>query len=203
MKELSIRDAYLFAPALHGDERGTFLEWFRADLLSAAVGHELNLAQANCSVSRQGVLRGVHFADVPPSQAKYITCMSGAVLDVVVDIRVGSPTFGEWEAIELDDRSRCGLYISGGLGHAFMALTDQATVIYICSEPYTPNREHGIHPLDLRLGIAWPDDLEPMLSPKDAAAPLLEEAEEMGLLPQYDECVAYYARLREAARPSA
>ena len=203
MKELSIADAYLFTPGIHGDDRGTFLEWFRADVLSEAAGHGMRLAQANCSVSARHVLRGVHFADVPPSQAKYVTCVSGAVLDVVVDIRVGSPTFGDWEAVELDDRSRQGLYISEGLGHAFLALTDQATVIYMCSEPYSPGREHGVHPLDRRLGIAWPADIVQLLSPKDAAAPTLEEAREQGLLPRYDDCVAYYARLREAARAPA
>jgi dTDP-4-dehydrorhamnose 3,5-epimerase len=198
VEQLRINDAYVFTPALHEDDRGTFLEWFRADRLAAAVGHDLNLAQANCSVSRRGVLRGVHFADVPPSQAKYVTCVSGAVLDVVVDIRVGSPTFGEWEAVELDDRSRRGLYISEGLGHAFMALTEQATVMYVCSELYAPGREHGVHPLDPDVGIAWPEDVEPLLSPKDAAAPTLAEAREKGLLPLYDDCLAYYAKLRGA-----
>ncbi|MFC6079708.1 dTDP-4-dehydrorhamnose 3,5-epimerase [Sphaerisporangium aureirubrum] len=196
MKELSVADAYLFTPALHSDERGTFLEWFRADRLAGAVGHGLDLAQANCSVSRRGVLRGVHFADVPPGQAKYVTCVAGAVLDVVVDIRVGSPTFGTWEAVELDDRTRCGLYVGEGLGHAFMALSEQATVIYACSEPYAPRREHGIHPLDPGLGIAWPRDVEPLLSPKDAVAPTLAEARDKGMLPQYDDCLAHYAKLR-------
>ncbi|MEO3807843.1 dTDP-4-dehydrorhamnose 3,5-epimerase [Sphaerisporangium sp. B11E5] len=196
MKQLSIAHAYLHTPGLHTDERGTFLEWYRADRMAEVVGHRLDLAQANCSVSRRGVLRGVHFADVPPGQAKYVTCVSGTVLDVVVDIRVGSPTFGRWEAVELDDRTRRGLYVGEGLGHAFMALTDQATVIYACSEPYAPRREHGVHPLDPALGIAWPADVRPLLSPKDAAAPTLAEAREKGLLPQYDDCLAYYAKLR-------
>ncbi|MFC0552118.1 dTDP-4-dehydrorhamnose 3,5-epimerase [Planotetraspora thailandica] len=198
MNPLSISGAYVFTPAIHGDERGSFLEWYREDRLIDAAGHPMRLAQANCSISRKGVLRGVHFADVPPGQAKYVTCVSGAVLDVVVDIRTGSPTFGRWEAVELDDRARKGVYIGEGLGHAFMALSDEAVVIYLCSEPYAPAREHGIHPLDPELGIVWPADVEPLLSPKDAAAPTLAEAEATGLLPRYDDCRDYQGRLREA-----
>ncbi|MFC7717548.1 dTDP-4-dehydrorhamnose 3,5-epimerase family protein [Nonomuraea recticatena] len=124
--------------------------------------------------------------------------MAGEVLDVVVDVRVGSPTFGRWEAVALDERSRRSLYLAEGLGHAFMALSERATVVYLCSEPYAPGREHGIHPLDPDLGIAWPDGVEPLLSPKDAAAPSLAQAAEQGLLPSYDDCMAYYAKLGSA-----
>lgn len=200
---MGISGTYVFTPAIHGDERGTFLEWFREDHLAGAAGHPFRLAQANCSISRKGTVRGVHFADVPPGQAKYVTCVSGSVLDVVVDIRAGSPTFGQWEAVELDDRSRKGIYVGEGLGHAFMALSEEATVVYLCSEPYTPAREHGIHPLDPDLGIAWPADIEPLLSPKDAAAPTLAEALDKRLLPHYDDCLAYYAHLRERVEPPA
>jgi dTDP-4-dehydrorhamnose 3,5-epimerase len=195
MERLSISGAYLFSPVIHADERGAFLEWFRADAVLAATGRTLDLAQANCSVSRRGVLRGVHFADVPPSQAKYVTCVAGAVLDVIVDIRVGSPTFGEWVAVELDDRTRRAVFIAEGLGHAFMALSEQATVVYLCSEPYAPGREHGVHPLDPELAIGWPADVEPVLSAKDADAPSLAQARERGLLPRYEDCLAFYAKL--------
>ncbi len=180
---------------MHGDERGSFHEWFRSDDLQAHAGHGLNLAQGNCSISSKGALRGIHFADVPPGQAKYITCLRGAILDVVVDIRVGSPTFAQWEAVRLDDKTRSGLYIGEGIGHGFLALTDDATVIYLCSEPYTPSREHGVHPLDPEIGIEWPADVEPVLSPKDAEAPTLEEAHRAGLLPDYQSCLDYYAKL--------
>ena len=195
VEPLGIDGAYLFTPAIHRDDRGEFLEWYRADRLSDKLGHRLGLAQANCSVSRRGVLRGVHFADVPPGQAKYVTCVRGAILDVAVDIRAGSPTFGKWEAVRLDDEGRRGLYLAEGLGHAFLALTDDATVVYLCSEGYNPGHEHGINPLDPELGITWPADLEPLLSPKDAAAPGLNEALETGLLPDYDTCVKFYAEL--------
>ncbi|WP_250562419.1 dTDP-4-dehydrorhamnose 3,5-epimerase [Sphaerisporangium fuscum] len=197
---MAIEGAYVFTPVIHGDDRGTFLEWYRQDGFAGAVGHSFRLAQANCSVSRRGTLRGVHFADLPPSQAKYITCVSGEVLDVVVDIRVGSPTFGTWESVVLDDRTRKGVYIGEGLGHAFMALSEQATVVYLCSEPYSPTREHEISALDPALGIAWPAGVEPLLSAKDAAAPTLAEAEAKGLLPRYADCRAYYAGLREMAQ---
>ncbi|GAA4589193.1 dTDP-4-dehydrorhamnose 3,5-epimerase [Planotetraspora phitsanulokensis] len=160
------------------------------------MGHRLNLAQVNCSVSAKGVLRGVHFADVPPGQAKYVTCVSGSILDVVVDVRVGSPTFGAWEAVTLDDESRRALYIAEGLGHAFLTLSEQATVVYLCSEPYAPGREHGVNPLDTGLGIEWPADIEPILSDKDAQAPSLKEALDSGLLPDYETCVAFYEKLK-------
>ncbi|WP_327049307.1 dTDP-4-dehydrorhamnose 3,5-epimerase [Microbispora sp. NBC_01189] len=196
MEQLPIAGAYVLTPAIHADDRGDFLEWFKADRMAEAVGHSMRLAQANCSVSRRGVLRGVHFAEVPVGQAKYVTCVAGSVVDVVVDLRTGSPTFGRWEAVELDDVTRKGVYLAEGLGHAFMATSEQATVVYLCSEPYAPGREHGVHPLDPELGIAWPAGLEPILSPKDAAAPTLPEAMAAGLLPVYDECLAYYDKLR-------
>lgn len=186
----SIASAAVFTPDQHGDERGVFLEWYRAEWLAGLGTGRLDLAQANCSDSRRGVLRGIHFADVPPGQAKFVTCLSGAVLDVWVDLRVGSPTFGQWESAQLDDRDRRAVYIAEGLGHAFMALSDEATVVYLCSQPYAPGREHGVHPLDPDLGIRWPADIAPILSPKDAASPGLAVMIEAGLLPSLDACQA-------------
>jgi dTDP-4-dehydrorhamnose 3,5-epimerase len=199
ISELSVPDAWVFTPRQHSDSRGTFLEWFRTDLLEEAVGHPLRLAQANHSVSRLGTLRGVHYADVPPSQAKFVTCVSGRVLDVVVDIRTGSPTFGQSAAVVLDDVDRRGLYVAEGLGHAFLALTDGAAVSYLCSTQYTPGRERGIHPLDPDLALPWPAEVAPLLSDKDAAAPTLKEAEAAGLLPSHAACRAYYDDLRSQA----
>ncbi|MFB6986245.1 dTDP-4-dehydrorhamnose 3,5-epimerase [Streptomyces sp. NPDC056304] len=196
MRQLSIAGAWVHEPKVFPDSRGSFHEWFKASELSEAAGHTLRLAQANCSVSSRGTLRGVHFADVPPSQAKYVKCVRGAVLDVIVDIRVGSPTYKQWEAVRLDDADHHAVYLSEGLGHAFMALTDDATVVYLCSEGYAPGREHGIDPLDPELGIEWPHGITPLLSEKDAAAPSLTEAEAQGLLPSYEDCQAYYAELR-------
>jgi dTDP-4-dehydrorhamnose 3,5-epimerase len=194
IRPLSIDGAWEITPAQHGDPRGLFLEWYRFDTLAAEVGHPMRLAQANMSVSARGVVRGIHYADVPPGQAKYVTCARGAVLDVVVDIRAGSPTFGRWEGVRLDDVDRRALYLGEGLGHGFCALTDDATLTYLCSEPYNPRAEHAVHPLDPDLGIDWPI-AEPVLSARDAAAPSLVRAGAEGLLPDRDACAAYVAAL--------
>ncbi len=199
-RELSVPGAWEITPRLHGDPRGVFLEVFKEQAFLDAVGHPFTLKQVNSSVSAAGVVRGVHFAQVPPSQAKYVSCPRGAVLDVVVDIRVGSPTFGQWDSVLLDDTDRRSIYISEGLGHAFCSLEDDSTVVYLCSEPYAPGREHGIHPLSV--GIEWPDTardgspLELQLSDKDAAAPNLQEAQDSGLLPHIDEVRDFLASLR-------
>lgn len=142
----------------------------------------MRVAQANMSVSAQGVVRGIHFADVPPGQAKYVTCVRGAVLDVVVDIRPDSPTYRQWEGVRLDDVDRRAVYIAEGLGHGFCALTDDATLAYLCSETYNPQHEHTIHPLDPDLAIEWPAAV-PLLSDRDAAAPSLAQAAADGILP--------------------
>jgi dTDP-4-dehydrorhamnose 3,5-epimerase len=193
---MAIAGGWEIAPLVHADDRGAFVETYQAASFTEAVGHPLRVAQVNTSVSRRGSVRGIHFADVPPSQAKYVTCMHGAILDVVVDIRVGSPTFGRWDAVRLDDTERRAVYVAEGLGHAFMALTDDATVSYLCSEPFAPGREHGISPLDPAIGIDWPAGIEPLLSPKDAQAPTLDQARAQGLLPSYEECQELYATLR-------
>jgi dTDP-4-dehydrorhamnose 3,5-epimerase len=192
---LAVPDAYVLTPKVFADDRGVFLEWYRFEGLEQAVGHPLRLAQANLSVSRAGTLRGVHFADVPPGQAKYVTCVRGAVLDVIVDIRVGSPTWKVHDAVLLDDVDRRAVYLPEGLGHAFVALTDDATVTYLCSTVYHPTGEHGLNPLDPALGIEWPAGLDLLLSPKDEAAPTLAEALDQGLLPEYGACQAYVAGL--------
>ena len=195
-RALKIDGAWEFTPRTFGDDRGLFLEWFKAEVFADTVGHELGVAQANQSVSARGVLRGIHFAAVPPSQAKYVYCPKGAVLDVVIDIRVGSPTFGEWDAVQLDDVDRRAIYLSEGLGHAFMSLADGSAVTYLCSTGYNPTREFGTHPLDPALGLPWPADVTPVLSDKDAAAPTLADAEQQGILPTWDDCQAFYAQLR-------
>ena len=196
IRPLSLAGAFEVTPVQHRDPRGTFLEWYRFEPLAEAVGHPLRLAQANLSVSVRGTLRGIHYADVPPSQAKYVTCVRGAVLDVVVDIRTGSPAFGRWDAVRLDEDERAAVYLAEGLGHAFVALSDDATVVYLCSEVYNPTGERGLNPLDPAIGVEWPDDVPPLLSPKDEAAPTLADAELQGLLPSWDECQAHYEELR-------
>jgi dTDP-4-dehydrorhamnose 3,5-epimerase len=194
VRPLSIDGVWEFTPLLRPDDRGVFLESFKASEFAPAVGHDFTLKQMNISASRRGAVRGVHFADVPPGQAKYVQCFAGRILDVVVDIRVGSPTFGQWDAVELDDQDRRGLYISEGLGHAFCALSEHVTVGYLCSEPYAPSHEHGIHPLDPELALPWPE-AERVLSPKDDAAPTLAQALGQGLLPTWDACQQWRTHL--------
>jgi dTDP-4-dehydrorhamnose 3,5-epimerase len=200
MNPLGIEGAWVYTPQVHHDDRGSFAEAFRGAEFAVALGYQLDVAQVNSSVSRRGVIRGIHYADVPPGQAKYVTCLAGAILDVVVDLRAGSPSFGKWEAVQLDAGTRRAVFLSEGLGHAFMALTDGATALYLCSTPYAPGREHGVDPLDPAIGIAWPDDDDEggalVLSEKDAGAPTLEEALRAGQLPRYEDCTAYLDELR-------
>ncbi|TPW99018.1 dTDP-4-dehydrorhamnose 3,5-epimerase, partial [Schumannella luteola] len=187
IRELSVRGAWEITPQKHGDDRGVFLEWYRFDRLAEAVGHPIDLRQANTSVSKRGVVRGIHFADFPIGQAKYVTVTHGAVLDFAIDIRIGSPTFGRWDAVRLDDVDRRAIYIAEGLGHAFVALSDDAVVSYLVTDVYNPTAEHAIDPLDPVIGLQFPAEAgEPLLSPKDLAAPTLAEAEAQGLLPTWD-----------------
>ena len=195
---LRIEGAYRVTPRQFPDDRGVFMEGFRGDKLAEHIGHEMRVVQTNISVSSRGAVRGIHFADVPPSQAKYVTAVSGSFLDFVVDVRVGSPTFGQWENVRLDTDSREAVYLSEGLGHCLVALEDNSTAIYLCSQPYNPARERGIDPLDPRVGLDLPADLQPVVSAKDAAAPNLEEAAAQGLLPNYDDCLAFAESLRRA-----
>lgn len=196
VRELSIPDAWEITPIIRGDDRGDFLEWYRFDRLEEAAGRSIDLRQANASVSKRGVVRGIHFADIPRGQAKYVTAMHGAVLDFVVDIRVGSPTFGQWDSVLLDDTDRKAVFLSEGLGHAFVALTDDAVVSYLVTDTYAPTREHGISPSDPTIALRFPPEAgEPLLSPKDQEAPSLEEAREAGLLPTWDDAKAFYATL--------
>jgi dTDP-4-dehydrorhamnose 3,5-epimerase len=190
-RELKIPGAYEFTPRQFGDDRGVFFEWFKSSAFEDAVGRSLTLEQANCSVSAAGVLRGIHFTDTPPGQAKYVTCTRGAFLDVIVDLRVGSPTFGTWDSVLIDDVDRRAVYLPEGLGHAILSLEDGSTVMYLCSIEYTPTLDRDINPLDPDLAIDWPTlardgtALEYTLSDKDRAAPTLAQAIEAGYLPKY------------------
>jgi dTDP-4-dehydrorhamnose 3,5-epimerase len=196
IRELAVPDSFVLDLVPHGDSRGRFTEWYRADVLAPAVGHPLTLAQANHSVSARGALRGVHFASVPPGQAKYVYCPAGRLLDVVVDLRVGSPTFGVHDAVVLDAERPRAVYLAEGLGHAFLSLADGTSVTYLVSTAYDPAREFTVSPLDAELDLPWPADLELEFSARDRAAPTLAEARTQGLLPTMEQCAARYARLR-------
>lgn len=195
-RELSVAGAWEITPKIFSDSRGGFFEWFTEHGFAEMTGHRFDMRQANCSVSAAGVLRGLHFAQLPPSQAKLVTCVKGSVLDVIVDIRVGSPTFGRWDSVLLDDVTHRSTYLSEGLAHGFCALQDDSTVMYLCSTPYTPEREHTIAPTDPAIGIDWPLPAEQLiLSERDAAAPTLADAQTSGLLPTWADYQAFVAQL--------
>jgi dTDP-4-dehydrorhamnose 3,5-epimerase len=198
VRKLKVPGAWEITPTIHGDSRGLFFEWLTDRGFSSFAGHRLDVRQANCSVSSAGVLRGLHFAQLPPSQAKYVTCLRGAVFDVVFDVRVGSPTFGQWDSVLLDDIDRRTIYISEGLGHGFLALQDNSTVMYLCSAEYDPEREHTICATDPALAIDWPrvDGVAATLSDRDAAAPSFEEVRASGLLPTWEETKAFIGGMR-------
>lgn len=199
VRELDVPGSWEITPTIHGDSRGMFFEWFTDKGFNSFAGHRLSVQQANCSVSSAGVLRGLHFAQLAPSQAKYVTCVRGSVFDVVVDVRLGSPTFGRWDSVLLDDQERRTIYISEGLAHGFLALEDNSTVMYMCSSEYNPEREHTICATDPALGIDWPqiDGVEVHLSGRDAAAPSLEEVRAAGVLPTWAEAQAFIGDLRK------
>lgn len=197
-RELKVPGAWEITPSIHPDSRGLFFEWFTDHGFREFAGHRLDIKQANCSVSSAGALRGLHFAELPPSQAKYVTCLTGAIFDVVIDIRVGSPTFGQWDGVRLDAQNHKSIYISEGLGHGFLALEDNSTVMYLCSAEYNPQREHTIRATDPALAIDWPlvDGASPRLSDRDAAAPTFEDVVASGLLPKWEDARAFVAKLR-------
>jgi dTDP-4-dehydrorhamnose 3,5-epimerase len=201
VRELAIPGAWQISHDTHPDDRGQFYEWFTQREFAMFTGHRFDLQQANCSVSAAGVLRGLHFAQLPPSQAKFVTCVRGSVFDVVVDIRVGSPTYGRWVSSRLDDRERRSVYISEGLAHGFLALEDDSLVVYLCSAPYTPEREHTVQAMDPQLAIDWPTvgGGAPRMSDRDMAAPTLEQVRAAGLLPSWDETHTFVETLRNRA----
>lgn len=185
-RELAVPGAWEITPQQNTDARGTFFEWFTEREFGEMAGRSFDLRQANCSVSAAGVLRGLHFAQLPPGQAKYVTCVRGAVFDVVVDIRVGSPTYGRWDSVLLDDVDRRSTYISEGLAHGFLSLQDHSTVMYLCSTPYAPTREFAISARDPEIGIDWPMAHSQLrLSDRDADAPGLAAVRATGLLPDW------------------
>jgi dTDP-4-dehydrorhamnose 3,5-epimerase len=169
------------------DNRGYFYESFKAEDFKTHIGRNFKIKQTNTSSSSKGSVRGIHFAMVPPSQAKLVQCQRGSIRDYVIDIRVGSPTFGKFEVVELGENSASAVFIEEGLAHAFVALENHTVVTYYVNEKYNPEREKGINPFDKTLNVKWPD-LELILSEKDKQAMSLDESKAQGLLPNYDEC---------------
>jgi dTDP-4-dehydrorhamnose 3,5-epimerase len=185
---LKIQGSWVFEPTKFDDDRGSFHEVFKLSQISEVLGRAFEVKQVNHSISKAGVIRGIHWADVPPGQAKYVSCFRGSIWDVVVDIRVGSPTFGQWDAAELSAENGKCVLIEEGLGHVFLALEDDSVVSYLCSEPFNPSAEHGINPLDQDIAIPFSSksiSASFEISPKDSAALGLHQALEKGLLPLF------------------
>ncbi|MFI7640927.1 dTDP-4-dehydrorhamnose 3,5-epimerase family protein [Nonomuraea sp. NPDC049400] len=190
-RELEVRGAFAFQPVAYADERGEFVTAYqRADFV-AALGHPLfPVAQASQSTSRRGVVRGLHYTLAPPGTAKYVRCVRGRALDLVVDLRLGSPTFRRVDQVELSGSGHCALYLPPGVGHAFVALEDDTVISYLLSEEYEPRNELALSVLDPELGLPLPRDLELVLSERDRAAPTFAQAAERGLLPDHAACEA-------------
>ncbi|MFG2093659.1 dTDP-4-dehydrorhamnose 3,5-epimerase family protein [Streptomyces sp. NPDC048612] len=198
-RKLAVQGALEFTSRTFSDERGVFVAPFQQSVFETARGGPLfAVAQGNHSLSRRGVVRGIHYTVAPPGAAKYVYCASGRSLDFTVDIRRGSPTFGKWEAVLLDQSGFRAVYLPIGVGHAFVALTDHTVMSYLTSAPYVAERELALSPLDPALGLPIPEDIDPILSERDTAAPTLAQAAERGLLPDYELCLELEAQLGTA-----
>ena len=193
-KPLEISGAWEVELKKFDDSRGFFFESFRSDFSHDTFGRKFTVKQTNTSVSAKGAIRGIHYALVPPSQAKYVQCQKGSIMDYVIDIRIGSPTFGKSLSIELNSNTPRAIFIEEGLAHAFVALEDETVVTYLVNENFNPEREKGINPFDKELAINWPK-IDLLLSEKDKTAISLTKAKELDLLPSFAECKQFIKTL--------
>ncbi|MEW1577449.1 dTDP-4-dehydrorhamnose 3,5-epimerase family protein [Streptomyces microflavus] len=185
IEETGIPGAFAVTPHLLPDDRGSFHEGMRADKLEQVLGAPFAPRQISYSVSVRDTLRGIHTTAVPPGQAKYVTCVHGALRDIIVDLRVGSPAFGRHHVCTLDARSGRSLYIPEGVGHGFLALADDTRICYVMSTVYAPGTQIDIDPFDPRLDLPWGLTAAPRMSKKDTEARSLAETLEAGLLPAW------------------
>ncbi|MEW2400553.1 dTDP-4-dehydrorhamnose 3,5-epimerase [Streptomyces sp. NPDC046862] len=198
-RSLKVAGAVEFTPPVFRDPRGLFVSPFQESTLAAATGHELfPVAQMSFSSSREGVVRGIHYTTVPPGTAKYVYCPRGRALDFVVDLRVGSPTFGQWDSVLLDTEDFRALYLPVGVGHAFTALSDDTVMAYTLSTEYVAENELAVSVLDPELRLPLPETAASLLSERDRTAPTLARAQARGLLPDYRRCLAAEAALAPA-----
>jgi dTDP-4-dehydrorhamnose 3,5-epimerase len=182
---LGIDGAWLAESPVLKDHRGCFREWFKLEDIKSATGRHFGIEQANVSVSSAGTLRGIHYSIAPRGQAKSITCITGSIKDVIVDIRPNSKSFGQWIEVTLNGDSGKAVFIGEGLGHGFLALEDNSAVAYLVSTPFSPKDEFEVNPLDPRIGIAWGVDFEKLrISTKDLNGPTLDTLQIMGKLPK-------------------
>lgn len=196
-RALKVEGAHAFAAGAFSDTRGMFISLFQESVFTEATGHRLfPVAQVSYSVSNRGVVRGVHYTATPPGGAKYVYCARGRALDFVVDLRVGSPTFGRWDSLVLDQYEAQAVYFPVGVGHLFVALQEETVMTYTLSTEYVAENELAISPFDPDLGLTLPDEIEPVLSDRDRNAPGLAEARAQGMLPDHGRSVELEAALR-------
>ena len=154
-EEMKIQGAWLHTPNIYPDNRGSFHEVFKLSEIEKTLGRTFSVKQVNQSTSSKGVIRGIHFTDSTEGQAKYVSCVSGALWDVIVDLRKGSPTYGTWDAVELSAENKKSVLISEGLGHAFLSLADNTIANYLCSSEFNPSADKTVNPLSPKLDIAF------------------------------------------------
>ena len=183
LTQLELNGAILGFSPLHTDDRGYFREWFKYENLASSQLKTFKVAQSNVSLSSENVLRGIHFSTVATGQEKWITCTRGSIIDFVVDIRVSSPTFKKWIAVELTEFNGYSLFVGNGLGHAFIAQEDKTQVNYLLTTTYKPELEKSINPFDPELSIDWGRS-NLILSEKDRSAPSLKQLRDTGFLPK-------------------
>ena len=176
----SIKDVILIELTIHSDDRGYFVETFRQDLLEEVIGYKVNFVQDNESKSLKGVLRGLHYQLPPFTQAKLVRVIQGSVLDIVVDIRRSSPTYGQHVSLELTEQNKHQLFVPHGFAHGFVVLSDSATFAYKTDNYYAPEHDRGIAFDDKELKINWQLSAEELqLSDKDKAHPSLANAKDL------------------------
>jgi epimerase EvaD len=199
-RKLAVEGAIEFTPRVFPDDRGLFVSPFQEEAFVEAHGGPLfRVAQTNHVRSRRRVLRGIHYTMTPPGIAKYVHCARGTALDIVIDIRVGSPTFGQWDTVLMDQQDHRAMYFPVGVGHAFVALEDDTVMSYLLSGSYVPRNELALSAVDPALALPIDAGVEPILSDRDRVACTLAAARRQGLLPDYATSLEIERRLSEVS----
>lgn len=187
--ESTIKGAWIIDSVRHGDDRGWFQELFKISTVKNATGLDFTPVQINVSHSLQGVVRGIHYSIAPEGQAKYVSVLDGEIDDYIIDVRIGSPTFGQWEKIRLSETQGNSVLLGTDLAHAFQVISPQATVCYAVTAEFNPDAEKAINPNCTELKVQWNRDYPISISPKDESAPTLTIQQSKFLLPRYSKNV--------------
>ena len=193
--ELGIKGCWEIELDHYNDSRGVFFESFKLNSLENIINRKFEVKQSNTSISKMGSIRGIHFAQLPPSQAKYIQCNSGSILDFIIDVRVGSPTFKQHVSVKLDGNSQKAIFIEEGLAHAFISLEDDTRVTYLVNQYFNPTNEKSINPFDEEIAINWGNSTY-ILSEKDRSAHSLDEMKNSNQLPVYEDCCKFIETIK-------